>query len=213
MIKLLIFLAIPIGLIWALIVFPTLRIAVVIFVLLVCAIIYGVNQNENKDAAIRAEKASTEAIFKEKASEACRQREEARWSLITANQAEVRDTAITSKGRDTFGRETFEATISVFNASMEEIGAVEAVVRLHDCRTIPAINQKKVADSNRSCEIIGETNYQFEGNIPPKQVRALSGKVEFANLPQAKGNATFSFSVTRVKAGKDGIIDRYMNQC
>jgi hypothetical protein len=190
---------IPIGLIWALIVFPALRIAVVIFVLVVCAIGYGMIQIENKNAALRAEKAIADAAADEKASEARRQRvqkaKDARWSLVKIDQVQIRDAALKSKSF-----ETFDAIVSVFNGSRMRVNAIEAAVTLYDCRSISNSNQTKNAAVKQNCEIIGETNHIFEGSIPPSQIRALKGELQFKNLPQARGNATYNFAVMRVKA-------------
>lgn len=213
----------PIGLIWALIVFPALRTAVVIFVLVVCAIGYGIIQNENKNAAMRAETADADAIAKEKASEARRQRvekaEAARWSLVKTDQVQIRDTALTLSDtalklkNDT----TFDAIISVFNGSTMRVNAVEAAVTLYDCRSNSNGNQTKKATVEPNCDIIGETKHTFEGSIPPSQVRALKAELRFANLPHAKGNTNYYFVVTQVKANAnpkstefDDLIEQYL---
>jgi uncharacterized membrane protein len=188
---------IPIGLIWALIVFPALRIAVVIFMLVVCAIAYGIIETENKNVAKQSEKAIAAAAVKEKEAEAHRQRvqkaEEARWSLVKTDQVQIRDASLKSKGG-----ETFDAALSVHNGSTMRVNAVEATVTLYDCYSNPSLTKK--LPNKQNCEIIGETNYIFKASIPPSQTRGLQAELRFANLPQAKGSSTFNIAVTRVKA-------------
>ncbi len=208
----LLFALVPVGLIWMLIVFPALRIALVIFVLAGCAIGYAIIQNENKNAAVRAEKADADAVAKEKASEDRRQREAARWSLVKSDQIQIKETAL-KQNSDT----TFDGIVSAFNGSTMRVTAVEVVVTLYDCRSSSNDNQTKKTGVKPECDIIGEAKRVFEGSIPPSQVRALKSKLEFTNLPQAKGNATYKFVVTQVRASTnlkstegDDLIEKYL---
>ena len=95
-----------------------------------------------------------------------------------------------------YGSDDYELTGSIKNLSSEKLAAFEIEVTAQDC-----LNAK-------TCEVVGRSSDTIWTDIPPQQVRAVSGTVKLLNLPKPRGRIVPSFTVRRVYAGD--FFDRWL---
>jgi hypothetical protein len=75
------------------------------------------------------------------------------------------------------------------------LGAFEIEVTASDCL------------ARDKCEVIGHSTEVVWADIPPQQVRGITGKVTLFNMPQLRGKLSSTFTVKRVYAGD--ILDNW----
>jgi hypothetical protein len=178
-------LAILFGLVWACVVSRGFRITMVILALAGAAwVAIKSNEAEKQKAADHlAEKAAAESRAK---------RQTELWSRVPANKVELRNPEISADDPT-----EFSLTGSIKNLSAEQLGAFEIDVTVSDC--LP----------NNKCEIVGQSSEVIWVDIPPQQVRGISGKVQLFDLPEPRGMLSPAFAIKRVYAGD--FLDRWAN--
>jgi hypothetical protein len=195
------FVAVPVAIIWALVVFRSFRIVVGILAILVIGLFVVItNQSE-----VREKKAKADAVIKEeekKAEVAKQERLKAkRWTLVQPSETQVNDTTLTSKSE---GLSTHSITASIRNNSKMRITAIEAGVSVYDCRakstTLNFTAKQKKAAKAEDCETIGQAYETFKVSIPPGQTRGIESAISLRNLPKMQGHITYKFNIMRVKA-------------
>ena len=165
------------GILWALIVSRGFRITVGLLVAAVVVWALIENDKAQKQAAADA------IVAKEKEGhEKVRQAE--LWSRVKPEQVELRNALLAP---DSFASDRFKLSGSIKNLSSQQIGAFEIELTARDC-----------ADK---CEIIGHTTNIMWVDVPPQQVRGVSGVVTLRDLPQLRGKFAPQFTVKRVYAG------------
>ena len=180
----LITLAAIVGLIWACVAFPTFRIVVAILAVLVVGSIVVAKNNA-------AQKKATDEAAATAESERNEARQQELWSRVPPYQAELRDATMVAP---TYGSE-YTLTASVKNLSNQKIGALEIEITARDCL------------AQRGCDIIGHSTDTVYVDIPPNEVRGISGRATLSNMPQLHGTLAWNFNVQRVYAGD--ILDMY----
>jgi hypothetical protein len=164
-------------LIWALVVFRGFRIAVGLLVLVGIVWLMAASDQAQK------QKAADEATAKvEEAKEKARQAE--LWSRVRPEQVELRNPQLSLEN---LSGDRFKLSGSIKNLSNQRLGAFEIDVTARDC-----------ADR---CEIIGHTTDVMWVEVPPQQVRGITGVIILSDLPQLRGKFVPQFVVKRVYAG------------
>lgn len=107
------------------------------------------------------------------------------WSKVSPSQVELRDPGLTPPK---YG-DDYSLTASIKNLSNEQLSGFEIEVTASDC--VP----------REKCEIVGQSLQRFWANIPPQQIRGITGRVPLYRMPQLRGKLATSFRVTRVYAG------------
>jgi hypothetical protein len=185
--RLVIGLAIVIGLLWAFVSFRSFRKVVGIIALIGVGLIVANN--------IEAEKNRQQELAEQSQSGARKQRAEeyqrVLWSKISPSEVELRDPTLHPS---TYGDE-FDLQVSAKNLSDQPLGAVEIEVIASDC------------SPHKVCEVIGHSTIEVWTDIPAQQVRGLSGKITLRNMPKLRGTFSPAFRVTRVYAGD--FFDKY----
>jgi hypothetical protein len=115
-----------------------------------------------------------------------KQRQAELWSMVSPKQVELRNPQL-SPNKGAFSDDEFKLTGSIKNLSNQQLGAFEIDVTARDC--------------TEKCEIIGRTSEIVWVDIPPQQVRGVSGKVSLVQLPQLRGKFVPQFEIKRVYAG------------
>jgi hypothetical protein len=173
------------GIIWGLIVSRGFRVFVGLSA--VAGVVWIMIANDRVDK----QKATDDAAAKT-SSERHKVRQTELWSRVPANRVELRSPQLSP---ERFGEDQFRFSGSIKNLSDQQLGAFEIDVTARDC----PVNEK--------CEVIGNATEVFWAETPPQQVRGISGKVTFQNLPQLRGKLTPQFMVKRVYAG--GMLDEW----
>jgi hypothetical protein len=180
-----IILAIVLGFGWACFVSRTFRIVVGLVVL--AGVAWVVMKRDEADKQKVADQASAQT-----ATERHKARQADLWSKVSASQAELRTPQLSA---EKFGDGRFELTGSIKNLSNQQLGAFEIDVTARDC---PA---------NEKCEVVGHSTEVFWADVPAQQVRGITGKITFPNLPQLRGRFSPQFVIKRVYAGD--ILDQW----
>lgn len=165
------------GILWALIVSRGFRITVGL--LIAAVIVWALIESD------KAEKQSAaNAIVTEERESHEKARQAELWSKVRPEQVELRNPQLAP---DSFSSDRFKLSASIMDLSNQQLGGFEIEVTARDC-----------ADR---CEIIGHSADIMWVDVPPQQVRGISGVVILPNLPQHRGESTPQFVVKRVYAG------------
>jgi hypothetical protein len=87
----------------------------------------------------------------------------------------------------------FQLTGSIKNFSNQTLGGFEIDITARDCIT--------------ACETIGHSSDVVWVDIPPQEVRGITGKVTLSDLPPLRGKFVPQFTVKRVYAGD--VLDQW----
>jgi hypothetical protein len=174
------------GILWGLIVSRGFRIFAVL--LAAVGLFWGMAES---DKAARRDAEEKSAVAARQATENARQVE--RWSRVLPDRIELRDPKLIPAQYSVSGGRDFTYTASIKNLSNTQLGGFEIEITAKDCSV--------------TCEVIGHSIETAWGDIPPQQVRGISGKLTFINLPEVRGKFTPQFEIKRVYAGD--ILDAY----
>jgi hypothetical protein len=174
------------GILWGLIVSRGFRIFAVL--LAAVGLFWGMAES---DKAARRDAEEKSAVAARQATENARQ--VGRWSRVLPDRIELRDPKLIPAQYSVSGGRDFTYTASIKNLSNTQLGGFEIEITAKDCSV--------------TCEVIGHSIETAWGDIPPQQVRGISGKLTFINLPEVRGKFTPQFEIRRVYAGD--ILDAY----
>ena len=191
--------AVIIGFIWALVVFPSFRVVAVILVLIGFALYTVASQNiareqKEREAADQQARVQHEASQKAycEAEEKRQKADEMQWAIVPASQIELRNPSLTPEH---YVSSNYALTASAKNKSKSTVNALRIGVTALDCPTLNA----RTAD----CEAIGHDDGIFNVNIPANEVRQISGKFTMRNVPTPRGVFSPRFAVTGARAAND----------
>lgn len=226
MLHLAVALAVFVGFIWALVVFPSFRIVAVILIALAVGSWFVLNENatrENKkyEAAKAQEEQQRQVKFEADQKEYCQAQqerkliEEKRWKIVPASQIELRDASL-AQAQQSYGASSddYRFTASARNKSKFKVVGLRMNVTALDC---PTQDVRAAA-----CEIVGRDENAFGADVPAGEVRRVEGKFALRNLPKARGVIMPKFVVSAVRAAldqsddpseRDDVIGRYLYKC
>jgi hypothetical protein len=201
------YLIVPIVLIWAFVVFPSFRIVAGIVALIGVGLIFVIVQNDKEDQKNRAIKQEQERVAREQERVTCDAKRKAsaeadkvNWSVVKAAQIELRDTLLKSRS---YG-DDYDVVASAKNRSPAGISRIRMNVVALDCPD---------DDANKSkCDVVGHQEREFEANIPTGEVRQVRGEVTLPDVPKALGKFSWSFKVTgaRISPKNDSDADDFL---
>jgi hypothetical protein len=177
-------LAIFVGIIWACVISRGFRI--VAGILVVAAVWWFMAESDKAEKQKVADQAAAEV-----SAENHKARQIELWSRVPASQVELRDPVLTPPK---YGDE-YDLSASVKNRSSQQLGAFETEITASDCL------------ARDKCEVVGHSLETVWTDVPAQQVRGLSSKVTFFNVPKLRGKLTSTFTVKRVYAGD--ILDQW----
>jgi hypothetical protein len=199
MLYLIVPLTLLVGIIWALVVFPSFRVVAVILVVLgVAAYSYlskqAAQEQKQQEAKKAQEDAQQRATFEANQKAYC-QAEQKRWAIVLASQIELRNPSLTQGQLYGVSNDDYTFTASAKNKSKSKVTAFRLNVTALDCPTQDA----RATD----CDIVGHSDGTFEADIPPGEVRQISGKVTLTDMPKPSGVFSPMFTVKGVRAAID----------
>ena len=189
-------LAIIIGVIWAMVVFPSFRVVVLIVVVLGAAAIFTLRERTaqvEKEAATK--KAQDDEQYRVKFAtdqKAYCDAQQKSWTIVSASQIEIRGPSLTQD--QFYGSINFNYTLSASakNKSTSKVTGLRLNVTALDC---PAQESRQ-----SDCEVIGHSTGTISTEIPPAEVRQINGKVELRDVPKPRGVFVSKFAVNAVRA-------------
>jgi hypothetical protein len=190
---LLVTVAVLVGFVWALVVFPSFR-AVVAILAVLGTVGYFVLSNkaeqENKQQetprTARVQDEAQQRVKFEDDQKAFCQAEQKRWAVVPPAQIEIRDPSLT-EGRFPTLNDNYDFTASAKNKSKSRVTTLRINVTALDC---PAQNAR-AAD----CDIVGHDDEKFDTDIPAGEVRQIIGKFTLRNVPRMRGVFSPRFAV------------------
>jgi hypothetical protein len=189
-------LAVLIGVIWALVVFPSFRVVAVIVVLLGAVVYLVARQKEEQEQKEQAAKNAQEdeqrrVRFEAEQKDHC-SAEKKRWTIVPASQIEIRDPSLTPSQFYGVVNDDYTLTASAKNKSKSKVTALRLTVTALDCPTQNA----RAAD----CDVVGHSEGTFDEEIPGGEVRQINGKMAFRAMPKPRGVFSPKFAVSGVRA-------------
>jgi hypothetical protein len=204
MIDVLIVIGIVVGVIWALVVFPSFRIVAGFLVLAGGGLTLWANQQASEQQKRdEAEKQVKQAQLRADC-DAYREAEATRWNIVQPVQIEVRDPSFTEKSvyplggsplpwrtqqqRSAAQSGDYSLTASLKNKSAFPVTHVELKITARDCLT------------NGACETIGHADATLYADVPGGGVRKAQKDLHFNDLPAPRGTLSWSIIVSRVRS-------------
>jgi hypothetical protein len=183
--------AVPVAVLWALVVFPSFRIVAAI--LLVAGVVGWAVISEKNEAegrrveTNRLEKAEISKITQEKR----REQQNLLWSKVPASSAEIRGVSLKPPAYSFSDEYEFKASIK--NLSPVKLGGFSIEITAMDC----------IAKNN--CETVGKSTETVWADIPSQQVRGVSTTVRLYNVPQLRGTMAVTAKVSLAIGRQRGI--------
>lgn len=209
-------LAVLVGLIWMLVVFPSFRVVALILVVLGVSSYYVLSdkaEREQKQQAVqKAQEDERQRSAFEAEQKAYCEAEQKRWTIVPASQIEIRNPSLVPD--QFYGSINFDYAFaaSAKNKSKSKVTALRMNVTALDCPTQDA----RTAD----CDIVGRSDGTFDADIPAGQVRQVKGKIELRDVPKPRGVFTPKFSVAGARAQIDladtegnDLLSTYVYKC
>jgi len=159
--------AVLLAFIWALVVFPSFRIAVLILLVLCVGAFYWARDRAAQEQKQEAHKEQERVAFEAERKEYC-QAEQKRWTIVSPSQIELRGASLKQPPNDGIN-DKYDIAASVKNNSNSKVTALRLNVSALDC---PKLNAR-VAD----CDQIGSGDETIEIDIPAGEVRQITGKI------------------------------------
>jgi Tfp pilus assembly protein PilE len=208
-------LAVLIGLIWMLVVFPSFRIVALILVVLGAVAYYTMREKAEREQkqqeAAKAQEDQQARIKFEADQKAYCQAEQKRWTIVPASQIEIRNPSLAPDQFYGSISNDFTFAASAKNKSKYKVTALRLNVTALDCPTQDA----KTTD----CDIVGRSTGTFDANIPAGEVRQINGKFSMPSVPKANGVFSPRFAVNGVRApidqsdDDDRLISSFLYKC
>src|ERR1039458_9694887 len=155
-------LAVLIGLIWMLVIFPSFRVVALILVVLGTVAYYTMSEKaereQKRQEAVKAQEDQQARIKFEADQKAYCQAEQKRWTIVTASQIEIRNPSLNPEQFYGSISNDFTFAASAKNKSRYKVTALRLNVTALDCQTQDA----KATD----CDIVGRSVGTFDANIP-----------------------------------------------
>jgi hypothetical protein len=204
MLYLIVPLAVLIGVIWALVVFPSFRVVALILVVLGVGAYFvasekAAQEQKQQEAKKAQEEAQQRIEFETKQRDYC-QAERKRWTIVPASQIEVRNPSLTQGQFYGVVNDEYTFAASAKNKSKFKVTALRFNITALDCPTQDA----RVTD----CDIVGHSDGTFDADIPAGEVRQIKGKVTLRDVPKPRGMFSPRFAVNGVRAPIDGQTTR-----
>jgi Tfp pilus assembly protein PilE len=200
-------LAVLIGVIWALVVFPSFRVVAVILAVLGTVAYYTMSEKAEKERkqqeAVKEREDQQARIKFEADQKAYCQAEQKRWTIVPASQIEIRNPSLTPEQFYGSISNDFTFAASAKNKSKYKVTALRLNVTALDCPTQDA----KATD----CDIVGRSVGIFDANIPAGEVRQINGKFTMPGVPKSNGVFSPRFAVNGVRAPIDQADDTPAN--
>jgi Tfp pilus assembly protein PilE len=192
-------LAVLIGLIWMLVVFPSFRVVALILVVLGTVAYYTMREKADREQkqqeAVKAQEDQQARIKFEADQKAYCQAEQKRWTIVPASQIEIRNPSLAPEQFYGSISNDFTFAASAKNKSRYKVTALRLNVTALDCPTQDA----KITD----CDIVGRSIGTFDANIPAGEVRQINGKFSMPGVPKTNGVFSPRFVVSAVRAPSD----------
>jgi Tfp pilus assembly protein PilE len=195
-------LAVIVGIIWALVVFPSFRIVVFILVVLAAIVYFSASEKATQDQKQeqaqkdqeQTRKEQERVAFEARQKEYC-QAEPKRWTIVSPSQIEIRGALLKEVLIHGLINDEFDLTASIKNKSKSKVTVPRLSVTALDCPT---------SDARRAdCEIIGRGDGTFVTEIPGGEVRQINGKITMRDVAKPRGMFSPKFAVNAVRAPLD----------
>jgi hypothetical protein len=195
MLYLIVLLAVIVGVIWALVVFPSFRVVAVILVGLSMGAYVMVSEKTAQEQKQQELKKEQERATFEAEQKAYCEAEKRRWAIVPASQIEIRDPSL-SRGQFWDGNnDNYAFTASAKNKSKSKVTGLRLNVTALDCPTQDA--------RPTDCDIVGHSDGTFDADIPTGEVREINGRVTLRDVPKPRGVFSPRFAVSGVRAAID----------
>jgi hypothetical protein len=192
-------LAVLIGIIWMLVVFPSFRVVAVILVVLSTVIYYTMSEKAEKEQkqqeAVKAQEDQQARIKLDADQKAYCQAEQKRWTIVPASQIEIRNPSLTPEQFYGSISNDFTFAASAKNKSKYKVTALRLNVTALDCPKQDA----RAAE----CDVVGRSVGTFDASIPAGEVRQINGKFSMPGVPKTNGVFSPRFAVNGVRAPID----------
>jgi len=192
-------LAVLIGIIWMLVVFPSFRVVALILVVLGAVAYYTMSENADHERkqqeAVKAQEDQQAQIKFEADQVAYCQAEQKRWTIVPASQIEIRNPSLTPEQFYGSASNDFTFAASAKNKSRYKVTALRLNVTALDC---PKQDSKAI-----DCDIVGRSDAVFDAGIPAGEVRQINGKFFMPGVPKSNGVFSPRFAVNGVRAPID----------
>jgi len=200
-------LAVLVGVIWALVVFPSFRVVAVILVVLGVVAYFvtsekAAQEQKQQDAKKAQEQEQQRVAFEAEQKDYC-QAEQKRWTIVPASQIEIRSPSLTQGQFYGVINDDYTFTASAKNKSKSKVTALRFNVTALDCPTQDA----RVTD----CDTVGHSDGTFDADIPAGEVRQINGKITLRDVPKPRGVFSPRFAVSGVRAPIDRSDDSPAN--
>jgi hypothetical protein len=185
-------LGILVAIIWALVAFPSLRIAALILVVGGVIIYYSASekaaQEQKQD---EAKKQQEQAAFEARQHAYC-QAEQKRWTIVPASQIDIRNPSLTQGQLYGVINDEYTVTASVKNKSKSRVMALRLNVTALDC---PAQDARTT-----DCDVVGRGDITFDTDMPAGEVRQVNGRITLRDVPKPRGVFSSRLAVKGVRA-------------
>ena len=208
MVHVVLFIGISVGIVWALIVFPALRVAFVIFLIVGGALVALAIKNNIEADKKREEKALVEEQASKLRKAEKEKRDAVRWSLVRPTEVELRSAELKQK----LGVSR-AFTGSIINNSQYRVTEVELDFIAYDCISVapqPDLSARAPRKPvGEKCVVIGQAKYTFRASIPSGQARGIAGDITLSNFPKIEGRESWNVKPVRVRGSENANESQY----